>query len=113
MFFHMAEYCDTLQSKEERNREHKACLNERTILRLLDHDVTWKSGCFPVLERGDFSKNSDVLKLLGRVLFVLTCGLMGLVQDILAMKGRIYQSVPQAPPKVYSHQLNSKVCGGN
>jgi len=36
MFFHMAEYCDTLQSKEKRNREHKACLNERAILRLLD-----------------------------------------------------------------------------
>ena len=37
-FFHMAEYCDTPQSKEGRNREHKACLNERAILRLLDHD---------------------------------------------------------------------------
>jgi len=36
MFFQMAEYCDTLQSKEKRNREHKACLNERAILRLLD-----------------------------------------------------------------------------
>jgi hypothetical protein len=46
MFFHMAEYCDTPQSKERRNRENKACLNERTILRLLDHE---------------FSKNSDVL----------------------------------------------------
>jgi len=40
MFFHMAEYCDTLQSKEERNRENKVCLNERAILRLLDQDVT-------------------------------------------------------------------------
>ncbi len=39
-FFYMAEYCDTLQSKEERNREHKACLNERAIVRLLDQDVT-------------------------------------------------------------------------
>ena len=39
MFFHMAEYCDTLQSKEKRNWENKACLNERAILRLLDHDV--------------------------------------------------------------------------
>jgi len=37
MFFYMAEYCDTLQSKEKRNREYKACLNERAILRLLDH----------------------------------------------------------------------------
>jgi hypothetical protein len=36
MFFHMVEYCDTLQSKEKRNREHKACLTERNILRLLD-----------------------------------------------------------------------------
>jgi hypothetical protein len=36
MFFHMVEYCDTLQSKEKRNREHKACLNERAIVRLLD-----------------------------------------------------------------------------
>jgi len=40
MFFHMAEYCDTLQSKEKRNREYKACLNERAILHLLDHNVT-------------------------------------------------------------------------
>ena len=55
--FYMAEYCDTLQSKEKRNREHKACLNERAILRLLDQDVTWKSGCFSVAERGDFSWN--------------------------------------------------------
>jgi hypothetical protein len=36
MFFHVAEYCDTPKSKERRNWEHKACLNERTILRLLD-----------------------------------------------------------------------------
>jgi hypothetical protein len=40
MFFHMAEYCDTPESKDRRNREHKPCLNERAILRLLDHDVT-------------------------------------------------------------------------
>jgi hypothetical protein len=38
MFFHMAEYCDTPQSKERRNLEYKVCLNERAILRLLDHD---------------------------------------------------------------------------
>ena len=44
----MAEYCDTPQSKERRNRKHKVCLNERAILRLLDHE---------------FSKNSDVLLL--------------------------------------------------
>jgi hypothetical protein len=61
--FHMAEYCDTLQSKEKRNREHKACLNDRA-LRLLDHDVTWKSGCFSAPERGDFSKNYGILELL-------------------------------------------------
>jgi hypothetical protein len=53
--FHMAEYCDTLQSKEKRNWENKACLNERAILRLLDQDVTWKSGHFPAPEKG----NSD------------------------------------------------------
>jgi hypothetical protein len=33
----MAEYCDTPQSKERRNREYKVCLNERAILRLLDY----------------------------------------------------------------------------
>ena len=60
MFFHMAEYCDTLQSKEKRNREYKACLNERAILHLLDHNVTWKLGCFPAPERDGFSKNSGI-----------------------------------------------------
>ena len=44
MFFHMAEYCDTPQSKEGRNWEHKACLNERAILRLLDHEFLKNSG---------------------------------------------------------------------
>jgi hypothetical protein len=39
MFFHMAEYCDTPQSKERRNREYKVCLNERAILRLLDYPM--------------------------------------------------------------------------
>ena len=63
MFFHMAEYCDTLQSKEKRNREYKACLNERAILHLLDHNVTWKLRYFPAPERGDFSKNFGILKL--------------------------------------------------
>jgi len=37
-FFYKAEYCGTLQSKERRNREYKVCLNERAILRLLDHE---------------------------------------------------------------------------
>jgi hypothetical protein len=32
----MAEYCGTPQSKERRNREYKACPNERAIVRLLD-----------------------------------------------------------------------------
>jgi len=63
MFFHMAEYCDTLQSKEERNRENKVCLNERAILRLLDQTVTWKSGCFLVHEKGksagDYKRRLD------------------------------------------------------
>ena len=36
--FHMAEYCDTPLSKDRRNREYKVCLNERAILRLLDHN---------------------------------------------------------------------------
>jgi len=39
--FYMAEYCDTPQSKEKRNREHKACLNDRA-LRLLDHEFIEK-----------------------------------------------------------------------
>jgi hypothetical protein len=68
MFFHMAEYCDTLQSKEERNGKHKACLNERAILRLLDHHVTLKSGYFPVPEGGDLSKNYDILTIHGKSL---------------------------------------------
>jgi hypothetical protein len=28
------------------------------------HDVTWKSGCFPDSERGDFSKISGILELM-------------------------------------------------
>ena len=51
----MAEYCDTPQSKEKRHWENKACLNERAILRLLDHEVTWKPGRFLAPERGDIS----------------------------------------------------------
>ena len=35
--FHMAEYCDTPQSKERSNREYKVCLNKNAILRLLDY----------------------------------------------------------------------------
>jgi len=63
MFFHMAEYCDTLQSKEERNREYKDCLNERAILRLLDHNVTWKLWCFSASERSILLKNSGIFNL--------------------------------------------------
>ncbi len=59
-FFYKAEYCDTLQSKEKRNWENKACLNERA-LRLLDQDVTRKLRYFPAPEIGDFSKNSGIL----------------------------------------------------
>jgi len=62
-FFYKAEYCDTLQSKEKRNWEYKACLNERA-LRLLDQNVTKKSRCFPALERGNFLKDSDVLQFM-------------------------------------------------
>jgi hypothetical protein len=47
--FYRAEYCDTLQSKEKRNRENKACLNDRA-LRLLDHNVTWKLECLPAFD---------------------------------------------------------------
>jgi hypothetical protein len=43
--FYKAEYCDTLQSKERRNREHKVCLNNRA-LRLLDHKVTMSIAAF-------------------------------------------------------------------
>ena len=48
-FFYMAEYCDTLQSKEKRNREYKVCLNDRA-LRLLDHNVTVKRSVFRLLK---------------------------------------------------------------
>jgi hypothetical protein len=54
MFLHMAEYCDTPQSKERRNREYKACLNERAILRLLDHDLSRNSDLLQVKECGPF-----------------------------------------------------------
>jgi hypothetical protein len=37
MLLHMAEYCDTPESKDRSNREYKACLRERAIPRLLDH----------------------------------------------------------------------------
>ena len=85
-FFYKAEYCDTLQSKEKRNREYKVCLNDRA-LRLLDQDVTWKSGCFLAPERGDFWRNSGILQLvkiwaflelLGAVLALWLAGRTGL-----------------------------------
>jgi len=53
MFFHMAEYCDTLQSKEKRNREYKACLNERAILHLLDHGFIEELWHFATHGKGD------------------------------------------------------------
>ena len=61
--FYKAEYCDTLQSKEGRTREYKVCLNDRA-LRLLDHNVTWKSCCFSVHERGDFCVRIIISSLL-------------------------------------------------
>jgi hypothetical protein len=39
MFFYMAECCDTPGSKERRNREYKACLHGRAIVRLLDSPI--------------------------------------------------------------------------
>ena len=57
--FYKAEYCDTLQSKEKRNWEYKACLNDRA-LRLLDHKVTRKSECFLASERCDILKDSGI-----------------------------------------------------
>ncbi len=38
MLIHMAEYCDTPESKDRSNREYKACLREGAIPRLLDHE---------------------------------------------------------------------------
>jgi hypothetical protein len=46
----MAEYCDTLQSKEKRNWEHKACLNDRA-LRLLDQGFIEKYRHFVANEK--------------------------------------------------------------
>ncbi len=58
--FYKAEYCGTPQSKERRNGEYKVCLNERA-LRLLDQDVTWKSGCFSALKRGVFTSVTSLI----------------------------------------------------
>jgi len=46
--------------EEKRNREYEACLNERAILRLLDHKVTPKSGCFSALGRDGFLNTSAI-----------------------------------------------------
>jgi hypothetical protein len=73
--FYKAEYCDTLQSKERRNGEYKVCLNDRA-LRLLDQAIIWKSCCFPVPERGDFSKNSGILQLPKTWTFIYCCLIM-------------------------------------
>ena len=70
-FFYKAEYCGTPQSKERRNGEYKVCLNDRA-LRLLDQDVTWKSGCFLAYEKGDISKDSGILQFMGKVSFALS-----------------------------------------
>ena len=53
--------------------------------------VTYKSGCLPAPEKGDISKNSDILQLVGRVPF-LCAELVGLVQEILAMKGEFIKA---------------------
>jgi len=53
----MAEYCDTPQSKERRNRKNKVCLNERALL-LLNHEFLriydvlqlWKNLSFFITE---------------------------------------------------------------
>ena len=60
MFFHMAEYCDTPQSKERRNGEYKVCLNERA-LRLPDQGVTPNLWYFLAFERGEISMNSGII----------------------------------------------------
>jgi len=61
MFFRMAEYCDTLQSKEKRNREHKVCINERAILRLLDQEFGRKKWHFPARGKGAFSATNGLV----------------------------------------------------
>ena len=53
--FHMAEYCDTPQSKERRNREYEACLNERTIIRLLYRAVSRNYDVLQVKKFGPFA----------------------------------------------------------
>ena len=60
MSFHMAEYCDTPQSKEKRNREYKACLNERAILRLLDHAESRNSDVFVGQAMGLFGGDTSL-----------------------------------------------------
>ncbi len=52
----MAEYCDTLQSKEKSNWEHNACLNNRA-LRLLDQGFRKKSLDFESPQFFDFVDN--------------------------------------------------------
>ncbi len=69
--FYKAEYCGTPQSKERRNREYKVCLNDRA-LRLLDQDVTRKSGCFSAHENGAVS---GILCTLERGLYADSTGL--------------------------------------
>jgi len=101
--FYMAEYCDTLQSKEKRNCEHKACLNDRA-LRLLDQEVTWKSGCFPAPERGDFSKNSGFLQLVQRDHFISALSLFNIIclwQLCSTLIGFLVVNFNQKVPNIY------------
>jgi len=71
MFFCMAEYCDTLQSKEERNREHKLCLNKGTIVHLLDRFASENGAVLEASVRGS----------------VLSDWLVGLVRNLLIIAG--------------------------
>jgi hypothetical protein len=59
----MAEYCDTPQSKERRNREHEACLNERAILCLLDHELSRKFDVLSVIRLSNFIDDMSLFKI--------------------------------------------------
>ena len=56
-------------------------------------------GVFQFLKRGDFTKNSDIFQLVGRVPFVCDSWAGGNGPRYFGNEGRIYQSVSQAPPK--------------
>jgi len=67
--FYMAEYCDTLQSKEKRNWENKVCLNNRA-LRLLDHGLIKETDILPntLKDLGHFPVRCVLIKIyLGQI----------------------------------------------